>query len=218
MSLRLRLTILYSSLTGGILLLFGVLVLFFVNVLLVTQIDDTLIQTYTGLIKDWRVGASGRIAPNVMSEPELTNGISYQVWDQDGHLNFTSPNLGVFRTPLDPAGFPPRTAMYHDSYLSWGHLRVLTIPLEAGNRPIGTLQVAASLSVVDLARRALLEIIATLAAISMMVAAAASWFAIGQALSPLPNTTRPASSLTPSTRRSNDWNRSSFPSNASWQM
>ncbi len=35
MSLRLRLTILYSALTGGILLLFGVLVFSLVNLLLV---------------------------------------------------------------------------------------------------------------------------------------------------------------------------------------
>ena len=52
MSLRLRLTILYSALTGGILLIFGVLVYFLVNVLLVTQIDDTIIQTYSDLIEE----------------------------------------------------------------------------------------------------------------------------------------------------------------------
>jgi two-component system, OmpR family, sensor kinase len=184
MSLRLRLTILYSALTGGILLIFGVLVFFLVNVLLVTQIDNTIIQTYSDLLKDWRVGTSGTIIPGVMTE-NLTKNVSYQVWDQHGRLSFSSPNLGVYKKPLDPVGYQSRTSIYHDAYPAWGHLRVLTVPLEAGGRPIGTLQVAASLDVVDLARRALLEIIIIIAAVSMALAAAASWFAIGQALNPL---------------------------------
>jgi two-component system, OmpR family, sensor kinase len=185
MSLRSRLTILYSSLTGGILLLFGVLVFFLVNILLVTQIDNTIIETYADLIKDWHVGPSGKITPGVMSGLTLTTNISYQVWDQQGRLDFSSPNLGMFKNPLDQVGFQSKVSIYHDSYLSWGHMRVLTVPLEAGGRPIGTLQVAASMDVVDLARRALIEIIGIIAAASMALAAAASWFAIGKALAPL---------------------------------
>jgi two-component system OmpR family sensor kinase len=192
MSLRLRLTILYSALTGGILLIFGVLVYFLVNILLVTQIDNDIIQTYTDLQKDWRVSASGGITPGVMTELTLTPNMSYQVWDQHGRLSFSSLNLGVFSKPLDPTGFQSKTSIYHDSYPSWGHLRVLTVPLKAGGRPIGTLQVAANMDVVDLARRALLEIIVIIAAASMVIAAAASWFAIGQALSPLSTVTETA--------------------------
>jgi two-component system, OmpR family, sensor kinase len=192
MSLRLRLTILYSALTGGILLIFGVLVYFLVNVLLVTQIDNALVQTYSDLVKDWRVDANGEITKGFMTELNLTTNISYQVWDQHGRLNFSSPNLGVLSNPLDPTGFQSKTSIYHDSYPTWGHLRVLTIPLEAGGRPIGTLQVAANMDVVDLARRALLEIIVILAAVSILIAAAASWFAIGQALSPLSTATETA--------------------------
>jgi two-component system, OmpR family, sensor kinase len=185
MSLRLRLTVLYSALTGGILLIFGVLVFFLVNILLVTQIDDTIIQSYTGLMKDLRVSSSGGITPGVMTELNLTTNISYQAWGENGRLSFSSPNLGVYDKPLDPIGFRSETTIYHDSYPAWGHLRVLTVPLEAGGRPIGVLQVAASMIVVDLARRALLEIIVIIAGASMALAAAASWFAIGQALSPL---------------------------------
>ena len=192
MSLRLRLTILYSALTGGILLIFGVLVYFLVNVLLVTQIDNSLLQTYSELLKDWRVGASGSINPGVLTELNLPTNMSYQVWDQHGRLSFSSPNLGIFSKPLDPVGFVSKTSIYRDAFPSLGHLRVLTVPLIAGARPIGTLQVAASMDVVDLARRSLLEIIVIIAAASMVVAAAASWFAIGQALAPLSTVTETA--------------------------
>jgi len=192
MSLRLRLTILYSALTGGILLIFGVLVYFLVNILLVTQIDNSILQTYPNLLKDWRVNTSGGITPGVMTDLNLTTDVSYQVWDQHGRLNFGSPNLGLFSMPLDPLGFQSKVSIYRDSFPSLGHLRVLTVPLEAGGRPIGTLQMAASMAVVDVARSALLEIIVIIAMASMALAAAASWFAIGQALSPLSAVTETA--------------------------
>ena len=192
MSLRLRLTILYSALTGGILLIFGVLVYFLVNVLLVTQIDNTIIETYSDLLKNWRVSSTGSIAPGLMPDLNLTTNVSYQVWDQHGRLSFSSPNLGMFTKPLDPFGIQSRISIYHESYPTVGHQRVLTVPLEAGGRPIGTLQVAASMALVDVARSALLEIIAIIAAASMAVAAAASWFAIEQALSPLSAVTETA--------------------------
>ena len=192
MSLRLRLTILYSALTGGILLIFGVLVFFLVNVQIGRQIDNSLIQTYADLLKDWRVGPAGLILPSVMPETNLITNISYQVWDQHGRLNFSSPNLRMVKQPLDSVGFQSKTSIYRDSYVSWGHLRVLTVPLEAGGRPIGTLQMAANMNIVDLARHALLEFIIIIAIISIIVAAAASWFAIGQALSPLAGITETA--------------------------
>jgi two-component system, OmpR family, sensor kinase len=193
MSLRLRLTILYSALTGGILLIFGVLVYFLVNVQLVRQIDDSLVLTYTDLLKDWRVGPNGEITPGVLPELNLTTNINYQVWNHRGRLSFSSPNLGMINKPLDSVGFQSNTSIYRDSYVSWGeHLRVLTVPLEAGGRPIGTLQVAADMNVVDLARRALLEAIVIIAFTSIIMAAAASWFAIGQALSSLSAVTETA--------------------------
>ena len=192
MSLRLRLTILYSALTGGVLLIFGVLVFFLVNVQLIKQIDDNLVQTYTDLLKDWRVGTNGEITPGVMPVENLTTNINYQVWNHLGRLSFSSPNLGMINKPLDSVGFQSKTSIYRDSYVSWGHLRVLTVPLEAGGRPIGTLQIAANMNVVDLARRALLEAVVIIAITSIFLAAAASWFAIGQALSPLSAVTETA--------------------------
>ncbi|MGB8214846.1 MAG: HAMP domain-containing sensor histidine kinase [Anaerolineales bacterium] len=152
---------------------------------MITQIDDTLIQTYQNLLKEWTIGTNGEIIPSVMTQLSMTTNVSYQVWDQYGHLRFSSPNLGTFIQPLDSVGVRPKTSIYHDAYLSLGHLRVLTVPLEAGGRPMGILQVASSMDVIDLIRRALLEIIAITAAASMALAASASWFAIGQALSPL---------------------------------
>jgi signal transduction histidine kinase len=189
MSLRLRLTILYSALTGGILLVFGVLIFFLVNVLLVTQIDDSLVQAQTDLLEDWRVGSHGEISQGSRPNLGAATSLSFQVWSRRGQLSFSSPDLAMVSEPLDAVGYEAHTSMYRDSYTSHGHLRVLTVPLQAGGRPIGTLQVAASMEMVDLTRRLLLQIIVIVAVSSMIIAAAASWFAIGRALAPLADVT-----------------------------
>ena len=49
MSLRLRLTILYASLMGGVLLLFGVLVYFMVTTMLVSEVDKEESRALSGL-------------------------------------------------------------------------------------------------------------------------------------------------------------------------
>jgi signal transduction histidine kinase len=192
MSLRLRLTILYSALTGGILLIFGVLIYFLVNILLLNQIDDTLLQTYRDLVSGWRVGPGGQLSLSTLPELDLTTNINYQVWNRRNMLGFSSPNLGLFNQPLDPVGYDSDSSVYRDSYTSLGHLRVLTVPLVAGGRPIGTLQIGASLEMVDLTQHALLQIVVTLTITSMVLAASASWFAIGRALAPLASVTETA--------------------------
>ena len=59
MSLRARLTLLYSSLVGGILLLFGIIVYQFVSIILVDQIDKTLAQTANELIALTKMTSTG---------------------------------------------------------------------------------------------------------------------------------------------------------------
>lgn len=192
MSLRSRLTVLYSALTGGILLIFGVTIFFFVNILQVTQIDDILIQSYQDLLKDLRVNQNGEIVPGAFSNLTFPSNINYQYWNTNGRLALSSPNLGVFRVPLDSQALQSSTSIYTEVTQSWGHLRVLTIPLEAGGRPVGILQLAVSLDRVDATNGSLLNIILISAVSTMIFAAAVSWFSIGRALLPLSTITRAA--------------------------
>jgi two-component system, OmpR family, sensor kinase len=192
MPLRLRFTILYTVLTGGILLISGALIFFLVNVQLVTRVDDALVLSFNGLAKNWRVGPTGEILPGFMPELDSTGETSYQVWNRHGQFDFSSPNLSMLKQPLDPVGFQSKITIYRDSYNVLGHLRVLTIPLQAGGRPIGTLQLAASMDIVDLARRNLIEAILATVILSMILACVIVWLVIGQTLSPLSAVTETA--------------------------
>jgi len=192
MSLRLRLTILYSALTGGILLIFGVLLYSLVNILLVTQVDTTLFQTANDLLLGWRVGPAGELSQETLPKLNLTSFVYYQIWDNNGRLHSSSPGLGQINQPFDPVGYQLKISIYRNSLVQKVHLRVLNVPLEAGGRPIGTLQVAASMTMVETTRQSLVQTIIVIAVAAILFAAALSWFFIGQALSPLVDITESA--------------------------
>jgi len=192
MSLRFRLTILYSVLTGVILLLSGILLYSMVNILLMTQVDTTLMQNANDLLVGWRVGQSGELSPPTLLEVNLTSSVYYQIWDQSGRLHSSSPGLGQINQPFDPVGYQLKHIVYRNSMVRTVHLRVLNIPLVAGGRPIGTLQVAGSLTLVNTTLQTLVQTILVTAVAAVLFAAAVSWFFTGQALAPLVNITESA--------------------------
>ncbi len=191
MSLRLRLTILYSAITGVILLVFGVLLYLLVNARLVNQIDDTLLQTRNEILTNMHVDSTGELDLSNLPNYEMTS-IYIQVWDNEGNLRSSLPPTTGPVQPLDPTGFSSKQPVYRNSTVRKNPFRVYTVPLVVGDRPIGTLQLAFSLKIVDSTQRALLDILISIALISMLIAAAVSWLSIGQALSPLAAVTESA--------------------------
>jgi signal transduction histidine kinase len=185
MSLRLRLTLLYSIFMGGILLVFGVTVYILVNVILLNQVDNMLAGVAREIARATTVDSTGDL--NVISLPQLdmTANAYVQVWGADGTLITASPSIGSLDKPLDPAGLALGKTMYEDSYLDGAHLRVLTVPLRLRNRIIGALQVAASLTVVDATRSNLLSTLTLIAVVAVALVMWGSWVALGRALLPL---------------------------------
>jgi signal transduction histidine kinase len=185
MSLRLRFTLLYSTFMGGILLIFGAAVYILVNVILLNQVDSMLDVVWRDFAQVTKVNAMGEL--NLISLPQLdmTSNAYVQVWGQDGKLIATSPSIASLTQSLDPAGLNAGLSIYQDSYLNGAHLRVLSVPLQVNTRPIGALQVGASLSVVDATRGNLLSMMTIIAVIAVLLAGLGSWIILGRALSPL---------------------------------
>ena len=129
MSLRFRLTILYSARTGGILLIFGILLYSLVNILLVAQVDSTLVQTAKDLMLEWRVGQGGELIQETLPKLNLTSFVYYQIWDNNGRLHSSSPGLGQVNQPFDPVGYQMRTSIIRNSFVQNVLLRVLNFPL-----------------------------------------------------------------------------------------
>ena len=71
MSLRARLTLLYTTLLGVILFIFGASIYGLVSYLLVNQIDENLIQTFGVIRENTKVEAIGNLNVITLPSPDL---------------------------------------------------------------------------------------------------------------------------------------------------
>ncbi len=185
MSLRLRLTLLYSTFIAGILLVLGAAVYILVNAILLTQVDTMLEDVAQEILRVAKVSPVGELSLIGFPPLDMTANAYVQVWGADGKLMASSPSIGMLVSPLDPLGLKAGVTIYQDSYVEGAHLRVLSVPLKLGDRFMGVLQVGTSLNFVDLTRTNLLSTLASISALAVFLAALASWVALGRALSPL---------------------------------
>lgn len=185
MSLRLRLTLLYSILMGVILVIFGAVVYFGVNYILVDQVDIMLANVADEVIRNTEVNEVGELS--VVSPPQLKMNVNayVQLWGNDEEIIATSPSIGLLSQPLDPVGLSNQVTMYQDSQIGDSHFRVLTIPLMLENRFIATLQVGTSLEVIDNTRKRFLSAMILISMGVVFLAGVVSWVVLGRALSPL---------------------------------
>lgn len=195
MSLRLRLTLLYSTLVGGILLVFGAAVYSLISIILLNQVDDTLAGTVQDILKVTQVNSTGEINSISLPALEMTANTYVQVWGSDGRLKTSSPGISSMARPLDPVGLSTKTPIYRENTINGVHLRVLTVPLDVGLHRVAVLQVATSLNVIDVARTNLVNILLSAALIAVVLAALGSWLVLGRTLAPLETVTETAQAI-----------------------
>jgi two-component system, OmpR family, sensor kinase len=184
MSLRARLTLLYSSIVGGILLLFGTAVYVAVSASLTGQLDARLVYAANNVLISMRAGDLENIQ---MPELDLFADVFVQVWSSSGKLEATSQNLQNYAKPLDEVGLRSALPTYRDVPIGQRQLRVLTVPLvvKGTDRVLGALQTGARLDLIQSTQRVLSWVLIVGAAISMLIAGLAGWISTYQALKPL---------------------------------
>jgi signal transduction histidine kinase len=200
MSLRTRLALLYTSIVGGILLLFGVAVYGAVSYSLISQTRATLTDTAAAILPAIYSHPSEGLTTYPLAELGLNADVFVQVWDRNHHLVSVSDNINALERPIDQESYQAVSNTFHHviSRPPFGniHWLVYTVPLLQSDRKAGVLQVGISLSVVDATQRVLLIVLISGAVISMTVAGLASWASTQQALAPLGDVTRTALQIT----------------------
>ena len=185
MSLRLRLTLLYSTLTGGVLLVFAAAAIFIFNAILINQIDNALDTASAVIVKDIKVDALDEVQANLNSI-ELSSDVFVQVWGLDGRLQHGLRTLEDFSDqPFDPTAIKADFPLYREVQAGKYHLRVVSVPLERNNRRVATLQIAVNLDVVDSARIGLTNILAVIWGVAILLSGNIAWLTLGQTLRPL---------------------------------
>lgn len=198
MSLRARLAFLYTTIVGGILLLFGMAVYVSVSVTLTKQVDTTLARSADQIIRFMRVDQLGDLEVLTLPELDLSTDVYIQVWGRDDQLVSSSLSVRGFDRPLDSTGLSVSKPVYRDVTIGRAHLRVLSVPLTISNsdRIIGHLQAGSSLATVDTTQKVLVSVLLAGSILAMTVAGLGSWISTEQALSPLDAVTQTALQIT----------------------
>jgi two-component system, OmpR family, sensor kinase len=194
MSLRLRLTLLYSTLLGGVLLLYGMLVYGLVNVVQIRQVDSILTQSANQIITQLQVNALDQFSPRSITSFQSSETLYLQVWGNDHQLQLSRPP--GLQEPLDEVGQRAGQLMFNSTHSADLHLRVLSVPIQTVRGPVGVLQVALNLALLDVTQRTLATVLVTLTILAMLLAGLATWWVNSQALGRLEAVTQVATNIT----------------------
>jgi two-component system OmpR family sensor kinase len=195
MSLRSRLTLLYTTIVGGIFLLFGLAVYYSVSLTVTHQLDDTLRIRAETVYLNTKIDANGHL--NVaLPQLDLPEDVFVQVWGRDNALVSASQNISILKNPLDTAAMQSSFPMFRDVNRGGVRLRVLTVPLVSGDRLEGILQVGTRMDVVNATQQTLLEVLLVGTTFAIIAAGLAAWFSTRQALHALDNVTKTALQIT----------------------
>jgi len=196
MSLRARLTLLYTILVGGTLTIFGLAIYQLVSLTITDQIDHILEQTAKRVVGAIEFNAVGDLdfktdAANL----GLATNVYIQLWDREQGLS-SSYNISWMTDPLDPLARYTSQPIKRDVTIGDADLRVLSVPLSIGSRPAGTLQIAASLAVVEATQKSLLNVLVIGTVVAVTLAAFGVSFVTYRSLSPLESVTQTALQIT----------------------
>lgn len=183
MSLQSKLTLLFTGLIGGVLAILGLLVYGLVNAILLDQIDQRISLSAQRIIDGLSVTQENQIISERIIDFLPVENQYVQIWRNSNQLLISKPS--IFTSALDENGLRQGKIFYRNSNIDGTRLRVLTVPLETTRGPVGILQVAIDLTLVDITLRTLAIVLVILLIIALIVAATISWIMTKQTLTPL---------------------------------
>jgi len=183
MSLQRKLTLLFTGLIGGLLGILGLLVYGLVNTILLDQIDQRLSQSAQRIINGLSVTPNNQIISDIALDVFPIENQYVQIWKNSNELLISRPSF--FNNSLDENGLKQGKIVFRNSNIEGTRLRVLTIPIETSRGPVGILQLAIDLTIVDITLKTLSLVLIILLIIALVVAAILSWVVTRQTLNPL---------------------------------
>ncbi len=202
MAIRLRLALWYTGVLAFTLVVFGLLVYFVMSRHLIAESDDGITSRAHHIASTIRVtssaGGGGLAAELPPIDAFESPSIHIQVLRPDGSLLARSDNLGSQEIPIDETAFDTaqdgRNVLY-TAYVGGEQLRVYMLPLNAGGRIIGFVQVARSYGDVYaiLDRLRLWLLVGGTA--SLMLAGGIGWAVASSALRPIASITNTARAI-----------------------
>ncbi len=175
----------------------GIAVYYSVSLTVIHQLDDALRLRAETVLAKTRIDDNGSLTVN-LPVLDLPDDIYIQVWGRNNNLIGATQNIRIPSNPLDTVAIRSTTPRFQDVNRAGSRLRVLTIPLVAGNgsRLEGVIQVGTRMDVVNATQQTLLEVLVIGTATAIVAASLAAWFSSYQALRALDNVTKAALQIT----------------------
>lgn len=196
MTLRARLTLLYTAVLGTVLIIFGSVVYVLLSVSLTAEIEETLRQTADDILFASRRDVQGILLPQL----DLTGNVGVQVWawTSENDLALLSTNVSNNADAFNPQSLNTNVRIFETVSSPSGRLRVLSVPITVvpDDRIIGYLQLARSLETVDRALEQLLIVLLGGGLLGILISALVGWVAAGAALRPLGRVAETAMQIT----------------------
>lgn len=186
MLLRLRLTLLYSLLMGGVLLVFGAAAFSLVDVVLISQVDDKLTTTAEEFIEISSLNDLKKVKFGSMPA-DMEVDVHAQVWGLDNVLQDSYGVLGQGDVPFDTLTGRVDRPRFREANAGSRPLRVLTVPLKQGNNQVAVLQVAIPLDSIEIARTYLVYVLLVTWVYGVVIVGVVTWFTLGVTLAPMKN-------------------------------
>ena len=175
-------------------ILFSAAIFGLATVVLLQQLDATLERTWMDVQRVTRVSAQGEL--EMTTDLSLDSSVFVQAWDRSGTLIANSFTTNQLLRPLDPVGLLSSVPVYRESDIDGVALRVLSVPVEVGDRASGTVQIGVSMTEVNAVRQTFLATLSVASIISIVFAGLIGWLSTRQSLAPLDAATRAALEIT----------------------
>lgn len=198
MTLRARLTLWYTSVLTGVLIVFGTTVYILLSASLYRQVEDTLQRTADDILRASQFQIAGIPVSALQLELDLTANIFVQVYDGEGNLLQQTMNFALEESPFDETTLGTDVPQFSSVVIDGTRFRVLTVPVIRGENDevAAFLQLAESLQIIDQTRELLIFILVGGGVVVIIIAALVGWMTASTALRPIEELTDSAFQIT----------------------
>ncbi|MAT42056.1 MAG: hypothetical protein CL609_06920 [Anaerolineaceae bacterium] len=194
MSLRKKLTLVFSILIGVTLLVVGALVYSLVNVILIDQIDQRLITVSDQIIQRLTIAPNNTIYTRGLLEFAPRDGQIFQIWNNSTDLIFSRPF--VLSSSLDLVGLQEGETVFRSVLINGQRYRVMSVPLSTNRGLTGVLQIGMDMGLVELTTQTLGWVLIIMLSLAVILAAIITNIVVEQNLATLIGVTSTAKEIT----------------------
>ena len=193
MSLRIRLTLLFTLLMGGVLLLSSVVVFANISILMIQNSDRDLKDTAQIMIANLQMDPDGKIELQALAKESALKQFLFQVWGADGKLQVSDPP--ILTSTLDEKGLTTQKVLLEIVDSSAVRLRVLSQPISIDQTAVGIFQIAINMRQVTATQNMLATVLLVTTLIGTGMTSVISWMVTNKILQPLEDVVATASRI-----------------------